>query len=487
MLYHLNSDLKKYTAFIFSCMSIVLSNYFVFFFFSPTEGWWQTYAYLLSKGKRLYIDVDLAFPRLFIYYNSFLLSINDSYLFNRLVGVGVVLVGYVFLFLLLRRFYGYYTSLFAALVGVYFFMFSYIYIPNDFHAFVNLFTVVSLYFFAVGVQAVRFNKILKAVIFVFFMSIAVVMVLLVKQNIGVFLIVGIFVSYVFFMVMDRNWFWSFLGGVFVLFVFLFLFFILYIFSMSLQDMYSLIFRNDSKGSYAVLFGRFFFDKINARYLVYAIIFTVGYRFINAKHQEYIRSYLDKGHVYWLFSGLLVFLMFDKYQNAFDILLILMLSGLMVKIYRWVGYKEVDVLSVVFIFLVLANSMTAEITLTYMYMVIAYFAAALFSYYENRKLGKLYLGVLALLVLIFISLVYSKFVKPYEWWGYPKSGVLRARYVLPYKQLRGIYVNKSTYELFCTVKKEIDHSNGSVYLFPHIPYFYVLHELNPYTKNIVSVV
>jgi hypothetical protein len=478
-------DFKKYYLFILAAISVLVSNYFILFFFSPTEGWWQTYAYLINQGKKVYIDFHLAFPPLFLFYNSLLMKISDSYLFNRVVGVFVVLLGYLFLFGLLRRFFSYYASLFSALFGVYLFMFSYLYIPNDYHAFVNLFTVISLYLFVVVFDSIASADFSKAFIVIVILSVSSVAVLLVKQNIGLLLIFGILFSYMFYMVEYRSWYWLLIALMYLFLIALFLFIALSVFSMSLKDLYDLIFENDSKGSYAVLLGRFISDKINIRYLIYAFFILGLYNIIYLRYRERIRVFLDNRYVLWAFLGTLVFLLFDKYRYALDVLLVLMLAGLMIKGWRWIKYQERDVLLIVFVFLVLANSLTAEITVTYMYIIIAYFAGSLYSYYEVRMQEKLYYGVAIMTFFVFISLIYSKYIMPYEWWGYPKSGVEKSKYVLPYDELRGLYVNKSTYNLFSTIKKKVYNSSGKVYFYPHIPYFYCLHKLTPYTKNVVQ--
>ena len=69
----------------------------------------------------------------------------------------------------------------------------------------------------------------------------------------------------------------------------------------------------------------------------------------------------------------------------------------------------------------------------------------------------------------------------------QSKISQAKYSLPYEQLRYIQVDKSTANLFETVKNVIDSKSigNDLYLFPNIPIFYELHYKLPLTRNIVQ--
>ena len=163
---------------------LMAMNYYIFFYFPPSEGWWQTYAYLLNNGMKPYVDFDMAFPPLFIYFTSILNKISNYFIVYRIIGIVQVVLIFILLSQILRKFYSVNIALIASFLGVSLMMNSYHFTPNDYHTFVNLLTVASLYCY-LEFKASKSKS--PKILFLVITTLCLVATMLVKQNIGLFI------------------------------------------------------------------------------------------------------------------------------------------------------------------------------------------------------------------------------------------------------------------------------------------------------------
>lgn len=456
---------------------LVLMNYYIFFFFPATEGWWQTYAYLVSKGLTPYIDFNMNFPPLFIYFNALLMKINNYFVFYRLIGVIELLIMFILLANILKKFYSNDIALNASFISIYLMMNMYLFIPNDYHVFVNLLTISSLFAY---INYKYKNNYLSKLLYLALTTFFIVTVLLVKQNIGIMLTCSIILILIIEDYRNRS-FYSF----FYLFFYVMSF---YLFSIlmdfKIQQFFDLIFHNDSKGSITSLAFNFLFNDLNREYF----FVSLGLATIFIYFSKYSTNlYRNK-----LFISIVIIaialLIFRHHSPLNKYLIIITLSYMWVEL--WELRKSFDKYDLVLIFfsLVYANTLTADITMMYIYIISTFIIALTLTYCKNHLDTKTYTFIsYIVLIMVSIAFIRDKFKYPYEWWSASQAKISEAKYSLPYEQLKYIHVDQSTANMFNTIYNVIQYNShgNDLYLYPHIPIFYVLHNKVPLTNNPIT--
>jgi len=455
---------------------LVAMNFYVFFFFPATEGWWQTYAYLLKNGMKPYENFNMAFPPLFIYYNLVLIKISNYFVVYRIVGIIQVVVIFVLLAQALRKFYSVIVSLIASFLGVALMMNNYLFIPNDYHAFVNLLTLAGIYCYLEFRTSERKSS---KIAFIMLTALFLVATLLVKQNIGLFVSLALIAI---LLIEDyRNntiYFLYFLASYLLIFAGL-----CGLLNLSVEQFWDITFQNDAKGSLTTLAFNFFLNDINRKYFYLSCALAAFYIYVQRSGRQEL---FNKG-LLWVCSIAIPLLIYQHLSPLISYVIICTLAYMWIELVSLreskLGY---DVL-LIFFSLVYANTLTADITMMYLFIVSAFLIAKMLAYCElNYTSNKFKILIFGLLILFFSAHIHDKYKFPYEWWG-RQSKIRQATYALPYEQLRYIRVDKATANLFEAVKEAIDSdSNGNdVYLFPHIPVFYELHNKLPMTRNMVQ--
>lgn len=455
---------------------LILMNYYIFFFFPATEGWWQTYAYLINKGLRPYIDFNMAFPPLFIYFNVILLKINDHFIFYRLIGIAEIIIIFILLASILNKFYSKSIALNSSFISIYLMMNMYLFIPNDYHVFVNLLTTASLFVYVnYKVSKNNFSRFLYLTLTTLF----VVAVLLVKQNIGIMLTCSIIIILIVEDYRNRS-----LYSLFFIFFYILFFYIFSIFmDFTLQQFFELIFHNDSKGSITSLAFNFFLNHLNRKYFLTSLLLAIFFIYIGKYFTNKYRNKL------LLIIGLItIVLLILKHRSPLnDYLIITTLSYMWIELWKLKKSSFKYDLVLIFFSLIYANTLTADISMMYIYIISAFLIAATLNYYRDTLESKTYTLIsYTLLLMVSIAFMRDKFRHPYEWW-LSQSKISESKYVLPYEQLKYIHVDQATANFFKTVHDVIQSNSvgNDVYLYPHIPIFYMLDNKVPFSSNPVQ--
>ncbi|MDD2828645.1 MAG: hypothetical protein PHW18_03610 [Sulfuricurvum sp.] len=471
-----NNNLSTNIQLLILSTAILFMNFYIFFFFPPTEGWWQTYGFLLNKGLTPYIDFHMAFPPLFIYFNALLLKITDYYVIYRLIGVIEIFIIFFLIIKVLRNFYhqkiAYYTAFFA----IYLMMNLYLFIPNDYHTFVNLLTILSLYFY---VQYRNENKPIMQLVYMVCLGLSLNGLLFVKQNVG--LIFSLAILLIFFIEIFRK---NYLPFIYYLLIYIGAFANVSIWmGLSLQEFVNITLQNDSKGSLVNIIFNFILNETNRKYFYSSLV--MSFLFLITKKYRY-RDMLFK---IILFISILIIVkhIFDHQSNIIQYIIIATIAFLWIKLFSLRQDIQNYDLLLIFFSLVYANTLTADITMIYLFIIAAFFIAEVLLYYRRILAYHTFkIMILFLISIVLIAHLKDKAKHPYHWWG-NQSNVKEAQYSLPYEQLKYLYVDKATFLLFKDVKEAIDrHSVGDdIYLFPNIPIFYQLHNKRPLTENPVQ--
>lgn len=455
---------------------LVTMNYFILYSFPPTEGWWQGYAYLIERGMQPYEDFNLAFPPLFIYFNSLLLKLSNYFIAYRLAGVAEVIVIFFILLKLLSRFYSKNISMVASFIGVALMMNIHLFIPNDYHVFANLLTLAGLFCYVEFSDA---TSSVRKYLYLIATSSLLVALLFTKQNIG-----ALFIFAVFFVLLYRDYVHRTKYTIHFALVLAVDFAILSVLMhLSPSEFLSLTLKNDAKGSLSTILFNFVLNELNEKYFLWAVLVTLCFSTYRHISNRIIPAWLLIGG-----GGIaLLALAFIHQSPLIPFLIISTLAFLVIELLKYKKSKFGMGLLVIFGCLIYANTLTADITMMYLFPLTAFLVADVLYYVESNYSNKLFITTcLGLVTIFFVSHTRDKYYFPYEWWG-AQAGISKATYPLPYDQLKFISVDKSTSAFFTSVKTAIDtYSHGNdVYLFPRIPIFYQLHGKLPPTRNIVQ--
>ena len=475
----------KKTSVMAGVIILLVSHLYTLFYFPPTEGWWQAYAYMVNGGYHLYRDIDMAFPPFFVVYNAFLMRLTRYYIVYRLMGVAQVLVIFGLLYLTVRRYYDEAISLSVALFGVLMSIYNIVYFPNDYHTVVNLFVVTVLYF-SVDSQKGS-GKTSHRVIYALLSAIFIAPVFLLKQNIGAVLFAACVVNYAVIALKSRRVVDFVIILIYVLAAVSALISCMYAMHLDFHQLLMLTTRNDSKGSAITVLSRFMLDEgIRSILLKSAFYFIVllGY----SKVIKYIKEYYSGSE--WVANvGVYIFLMLVFFRDPENTAVVLTVIYIYYLLYAAIMKREYDPLLLPFMSLIYANSMTAGLCVGGLFIVMPF---ALGFYYKaflsDNKIVKGEYLYSSFVLILFVSLLVYKQKHPYNWWGLRQSEITSAKYELPYEELKFIKVDKATYTLFSDINNEIikrSISKDDVYLYPDIPVFYHLNKKNPPTRNIVQ--
>jgi hypothetical protein len=91
------------------------------------------------------------------------------------------------------------------------------------------------------------------------------------------------------------------------------------------------------------------------------------------------------------------------------------------------------------------------------------------------------------LLLVTALCYTKFDKPYSWWGTSEGDARTATLKMENPILGGIYLNKNTFSNYIAIAEALKEStkNGEVFSFPNIPIVYLLANQLPASKAVIG--
>jgi hypothetical protein len=89
-------------------------------------------------------------------------------------------------------------------------------------------------------------------------------------------------------------------------------------------------------------------------------------------------------------------------------------------------------------------------------------------------------------LLSTTLIYSKFDRPYAWWGVSEPSTRSARFHIDNPILKGLYISADTEETFIGAIDALSlNNNDSIFSFPNIPIFYLITNTWPESKAVIA--
>jgi|GEM_PF-2043744 len=478
--------------FTFAFVSLILCNLYSFFMFPPNYGWWQVYAYLTNSGLPLYRDINITFPPLFVSYYSFLIQFSNFFAVSTIFGIFQYLLVFYILYKALRLKFSFFASVISALTGCYLPINNVAYIVDDYHNFGKIFIAASLYLFIFSTTRAR--NYLQQFTLMFFLALATWAVFFTKQNIGLLLILFCLIGYAVFDFLKpaddkKKYFILFLFNVIVGFALVFS-----VLPMQIDDILDITIRNDAKGNVGTILSNFFLNngtvKVILKSLLYFVFFLAFWYFHRfGISYRGMRFGKESQYYYKVLFALFICSMVVFFKNPEANAVVMAL------IYMWYLFlnlsrrKSECVYVFPFAGLVLAGTMTAGLGAIDLFFLFSFALAELFTLFEEQDRIKMKyiraIGFIAAFVFCVMTFT-NKFAVPYSWWGLGQGTVSAARFELPYERMRFYRTDAATSEIYKTIKSSIEtysKTNNDVYLFPHIPIFYDLHNKIPPTANI----
>lgn len=499
------SNINKFFYFLFPILTIILFSIPSFFFYVPSYSWWLSYAYFEQNGLQLYDDVNLVFPSVFIKLNALFLKMTDNVAAHIMFGIFRVMILFIVFFKVFRIFSDFKSAAIGSFIIVCFQMMLTTYIPDDYHIFERIMFGLTLFFllqvlYPNSSPKFKFSKYLNFLL----LLISCVFLILSKQNIGVLVTIGVFLALLREFFLSKIKLYEIILTP-IIFIFL-LTLICNLFDMSIINLYEISINNDSKGSLLILSTNFLIQKTNLLLILIGIVFGTTLLLIEL--------YFSKNEIFSKLSfnpnKILEFYNYDKSKLArlileflscfiiiITFLLILYQKSIIVVFAVGVTFamlvisfkRKESYWSLCYVFggLLFASSMTSEFASDSAVMIFCFLVVYLLSFFFKLEFKTNTFTVVLLSILLIFTVINlgKKFKNPYSWWGLHMKSIASAKYVPPYEQLKDIRVDFPTYEILKHIKESVNlisKTKSDVYFYPHIPFFYLLHNKLPPTKN-----
>jgi hypothetical protein len=490
-------------------------------YFPLTEGWWETYGYLVNSGMVPYRDFNLEFSPLIVFISAFYLKLTHSFFILRFFGVLLLLLSVVVIQIYLEKIFNRFASSLAILIATFLYMIDPVFIAKDYQTY-QIFLVALLFLCAFGVfqvllqiQEAFLNKIqvgykqeIKLALYSLCMGGAIGFIALLKQNVGVFL----FLSYALALVLEVRKCASikvifltlvfFLAGIFSIFSLLILYF--HVKEIPLSILHALFIANDSKGNKWIILFRFIIDGgIRNPLLISVSIALVFYMVLHRlkEAKDFLMTFLLNNKVNYLVIGLFfAFIVVSAIRkNLFPILEGQVIPIISLSIFWYcllrtyfldkenIWYQKFKFLLLPLGALIYCNTHSAGLNNIGLYFVNVFsFGYLLDCILKNTCIKRLYIVIITATLLV--AIIVAKVMLPYSWWGLNQGAIYHADNELPYPETKGIYVDKATEEAFNLISgtiRKYSTSDSDVYLFPDIPIFYYLEHKKPPYRNVVQ--
>ena len=473
---------------------VIIANLIIFNrFFQPSEGWWQTFGYLINKGQEPYSDFNSAITPAFMYFNSILLNIfGEKLILFRVFGIATVLTTILLLQWLLSKLTNRNSAAIAVFSAFALNMSTPVFLPYDYSSYIDILLVLSLVLYYLTLKS---ESLYKAVTYTFSLGCILALILFMKQNIGLFFGLATFVGLI---VWKKSYVVLHVLSLITGYVLVFYGFSLLIDLNAVWE--GLFLNNDAKGSVITVLFRFILD-LKSLLILLASILLVSLLVMISKYKAFILSskywkklnnikILNFLYIASIALYLLIFFNITPFRYLFETAIFIITIGVFLYlIYQLIikgkNDSEFNKFILPIVALAYSTTHTAGYNFIGMYFVVAFSLAYLFYKIKlSKKTALIYLAV----ILLMTNLMISNIKEPYNWWGLTQGDIFSSKYETNYEQLAGIKVDKKTRDFFNTVKFNIEKyskSDDDVYLFPHIPIFYLLHHKTPPVKSIIQ--
>jgi hypothetical protein len=505
-------------------LSVILSFLYVGFFFNKafplTEGWYSVFAKYINSGKIPYRDFDFHFTPLYAYIIAFITKLfGYDIIVLRCLGIVVFIGITVAAYLIFSKLFGPTVSMISSVVAVIFMQSELPQIFYDYIRFYDLFTYLALLFLLIFLDKNSANKPSRYLL-VFLTGIFASIAFLIRQNSGAIVAFYILLLLLFYLIVSKQKKRIFL---FVYAVSIIIPIIVLLLFMAASHSLTLFIESiaavalSSKGGlFVVLFAwipRYFSAVINSLIVIIVLfLFLMLFYFCNKpsfqkqvewKKHDIITSF----SFFFLFLIILFGCFFYPVSQGKEI----WFSSLPVIVYT---------ISISFFVIMLYNltiskrPVVDKTSFGWSFLALTGFVIAV-GYGSGTSAG-LSEGQTALaagtIVAVFLSLSYNKFMfpirmalfigtlyvlfnifnfkmnVPYTWWGLTEDNIRTASRKIDVPYMNGIYVSPSKEMVVEGVVNDINRysiSGDDVFIFPHIPIFYMLTEKYPKTFTTVQ--
>jgi len=464
--------------FLFSIFVIGFTDLIIVLYAFPlTEGWWEVFA-IQSNIKTLYKDIYIGLPPLYIQALLFLLRINEELIFSKIIFIAIHIANFLLLCILAGNFYKLKVSIIAALISeILITVYITTYLPKDYHMFLGLLLAVYLNIFYL-----YFTKDKKYYL-LFILGILSALIVLTKQNIGLILLIS---PILIIIKIEKI-----IGILIRILVFLFAFIsTLYLYSNFYSwDWIDVYLSNNSKGSISTILLRIFTEPAIFFSSLFTILFySIEYLFNHSIYRNKILSnIITKYTVLFILAILSLYLSKNSLISislgiTITLLTIDLLSYLKISKYQQ-PFVNFGPLSLVFLALIYANTMTAGINYVGSQYIFLIFMGIVLTYANN--INKKIFNLISFVVIFNLATSFYNLKLNgdlYSWWGY-KIGPLKDNNVdVDYSHMMALKVSEETNAILLRTKEIVDSNpSKSYYAYPDIPIIYYLFNLPIKTK------
>ncbi|OIN00906.1 hypothetical protein A9236_06860 [Polynucleobacter sp. QLW-P1DATA-2] len=451
-----------------------------------TEGWWEVIA-KESNSMELYKDLYIGLPPLYINFIAFLQGFTENIYILRLIFIGIHFLEAFTLAYFFSKFFNFTVSMVAVIISE-LLISTYIttYLTKDYHLFlqllINLYLLSCFYFY----KTKKFYSIIALGLFTSG-------ILLTKQNYGVILFIA---NYFIFFTIKGNFKNKLISAaLFTIYVFAFLF--LYTNANGLGWLSTYI-GNDAKGGIITIISRVLSEKSTIQIILSLLAFYACFSIKDGGWLNFIKeSDFDRISTKFNYVKIIKIIIFmlaiylgvrvcsnKDFNLCILIVYFYLLSGI-IKYWgmskKGIDYIDFGILSIPLIAILYCNTLTAGYNFSGFQVGVAVLFCLLLSLIGSISINLRNLVSAIFFIIIGINFYSTKYMTAsYNWWGYRLDSIAQANYHLDNKYLAGLNLTSDSYDVISKVS-ELNLKNNSFYIYPNIPLFYYIFNIDLKSK------
>lgn len=516
-------------------------NFFSNFHFLPiTEGWFSVYANLILDGKVPYRDFYLYLTPLYTWIIAFIQYLFGPSLFSlRILGFFVIGLMAFVLFRILKRIFSPVPSFIGATIGMMYIQKGVAFISYDFTQILTLFALLSIYFLilasehlkAVGLSQNHTQKSFLLEKYFLLSGFFACCCFLVKQSNGAFISIGIFLAFLYTLsnkglnrnILLINWA-SFAIGALTPAILVLVYLMT---NGALEDFFSQILFNSISakgglksilsgwisGVFTTVLGHQLLEILYKFIPIFLIsrvlLLLLGMNSSCIRAVERYNFQLRELTCLLVFALLYIFVIASAWNNDPTIRRLFYEKGMHLTNYiiplsiSWIGLclligiagiltSKAKILSETSIILALGalgltfgNGTSAGLSEISAFIALSWCTAWVI---QRNSIPFLGIGVVFYTsLLLSTNISYTKFDKPYSWWGTTEANARTATQKMDHPIIGDIYLNKDSYENYVAIIDALKSNveNGEIFSFPNIPMIYLLANQLPASKVVIG--
>lgn len=215
------------------------------------------------------------------------------------------------------------------------------------------------------------------------------------------------------------------------------------------------------------------------------------QFLNSYYLLFIFSILISSVlslIYFLKIDLTVYLDSFNFYNNYLIPLSLLLL-IFIFVYSFIllffkynhAYLKLFIFSLFNLFLLFGNGTSAGLSEVGVFLLFAFLVSFLIN---NLKLNSILIIAFCFFQILFFAT--KKYQNPYNWWGISEPSVFNSQYKINHPLYYGITISSKSKVLYDVINSySYDLANRDIYTFPNIPIFYRIYDSKPQSKAVVQ--